>query len=206
MDNQHYEDILKQEKLKEKRIAIIFIIFVLGILVCIQQFEIYNVTRMATGFSAMGTFVAQMVPPDFSDASSWIVPVYETLGMSVGGTLLAILLSLPLALLATANSSNRAVHILSRSILCLLRAVPDLIIALIFVTAVGFGALPGMLALVFHSTGILGKSFVETIDRVNKESIETIQFTGAFAMQIFRYAILPQNFIQITELCASRWD
>ena len=77
---------------------------------------------------------------------------------------------------------------------------------LLFVAAVGFGALPGMLALVFHSTGILGKSFVETIDRVNKESIETIQFTGASAMQIFRYAILPQNFIQITELCVSRWE
>ena len=77
---------------------------------------------------------------------------------------------------------------------------------LLFVAAVGFGALPGMLALVFHSTGILGKSFVETIDRVNKESIETIQFTGDSSMQILQYAILPQNFIQITELCLSRWE
>jgi phosphonate transport system permease protein len=126
--------------------------------------------------------------------------------MSVGGTALAVLFSLPLALLATANSSHLAVHIVSRSILCLLRAVPDLIMGLLFVAAVGFGALPGMLALVFHSTGILGKSFVETIGRVNKESIETIQFTGASSMQIFRYAILPQNFIQITELCVSRWE
>ena len=50
---------------------------------------------------------------------------------------------------------------MSRSILCLLRAVPDLIMGLLFVAAVGFGALQGMLALVFHSTGILGKSFVE---------------------------------------------
>ena len=145
-----------------------------------------------------------MVPPDFSDTRSWIIPVFDTLVMSVGGTALAVLFSLPLALLATANSSHLAVHIVSRSILCLLRAVPDLIMGLLFVAAVGFGALPGMLALVFHSTGILGKSFVETIDRVNKESIETIQFTGASSMQIFRYAILPQNFIQITELCVSR--
>ena len=67
-----------------------------------------------------------------------------------------------LALLATANSSLRAVHIVSRSILCILRAVPDLIIGLLFVAAVGFDALPGMFALAFHSTGILGKSFVET--------------------------------------------
>ena len=206
MDNQHYEDILKQEKLKEKRIAIIFIIFVLGILICIQQFEIYNVTRMAKGFSAMGTFVAQMVPPDFSDASSWIVPVYETLAMSVGGTLLAILLSLPLAFLAKANRYHRAFHIVIRGIHCLLRAVPDLILGLLFVTAVGFGTLPGMLAIAFHSTGILGRSFVETIEGVDKEPIETLRATGASSVQIFRYAILPQIFLKITELCLSRWE
>ena len=141
---------------------------------------------MAKGISAMGTFFSELVPPDFSDTRSWIIPVFDTLAMSVGGNpVLAILFSLPLALLATANSSHLAVHIVSRSILCLLRAVPDLIMGLLFVAAVGFGALPGMLALVFHSTGILGKSFVETIERVNKESIETIHFTGDSSMQIF---------------------
>ena len=75
---------------------------------------------------------------------------------------MAVLFSSLLAILATANSSHRALQIVSRSILCLLRAVPDLIIALLFVAVVGFGALPGMFALAFHSTGILGKSFVET--------------------------------------------
>ena len=206
MNNQHYEDILKQEKLKEKRIAIIFIIFVLGIFVCIQQFEIYNVTRIATGFSAVGTFVAQMVPPDFSHAGSWIVPVYETLAMSVGGTLLAIFLSLPLAFLAKANRYHRAFHIVIRGIHCLLRAVPELVLGLLFVTAVGFGTLPGVLALAFHSTGILGKSFVETIGGVDKEPIDTLRATGASSVQIFRYAIFPQIFLKITELCVSRWE
>jgi phosphonate transport system permease protein len=74
------------------------------------------------------------------------------------------------------------------------------------VTAVGFGALPGMLALAFHSTGILGKSFTVTIESVNKEPIETLRSTGASFMQIFRYAILPQIFLKITELCVSRWE
>ena len=123
---------------------------------------------MAKGISTMGTFFAELVPTDFGYTRSWIIPVFDTLVMSVGGTALAVLFSLPLALLATANSSHLAVHTVSRSILCLLRAVPDLIMGLLFVAAVGIGALPGMLALVFHSTGILGKSFVETIERVNK--------------------------------------
>ena len=95
---------------------------------------------------------------------------------------------------------------MSRSILCLLRAVPDLIIGLLFVAAVGFGALPGMFALAFHSTGILGRSFVETIEGVDKEPIETLRATGASSVQIFRYAILPQIFLKITELCLSRWE
>ena len=61
---------------------------------------------MAKGISAMGTFFPELVPPDFSDTRSWIIPVFDTLVMSVGGTALAVLFSLPLALLATANSSH----------------------------------------------------------------------------------------------------
>ena len=70
-----------------------------------------------------------------------------------GTPVLAVLFSLLLAFLATANSSHLAVHTVSRSNLCLLRAVLDLIMGLLFVAAVGFGALPGMLALVFYSIG-----------------------------------------------------
>jgi len=72
---------------------------------------------------------------------------------------LAVLFSLPLALLATANSSHLAVHTVSRSNLCLLRAVPDLNVGLLFMAAVGIGALPRMLALVFYSTNILVEFF-----------------------------------------------
>jgi ABC-type phosphate/phosphonate transport system, permease component len=124
MDNQQYDDILKEEKLQVTRVGIKVVIIVLAILACLHQFDIFDVARMARGISAMGVFVAEMAPPDFSDARSWIIPLCDTLAMCVGGTALSILLSLTLALLATANSSHRAVHILSRSILCLLRAVP----------------------------------------------------------------------------------
>ena len=97
---------------------------------------------MAKGISTMGTFFAELVPTDFVYTCSWIIPVFDTLAMSVGGNpVLAVLFSLPLALLATANSSHLAVHTVSRSNLYLLRTVPDLIMGLIFMAAVGIGAL-----------------------------------------------------------------
>ena len=84
MDNQQYDDILKEEKLQKTKMKIKVFIFVLAIiLICLQQFEIFDVDRMTKGISAMGTFIAEMVPPDFSDARSWIIPVCETLAMSV---------------------------------------------------------------------------------------------------------------------------
>ena len=93
-------------------------IFVLAILVCLQQFKIFDVARMTKGISAMGTFFAEKVPPDFSDARSWIIPVCDTLVMCVVGTALAILLSLPLILLVTANSFHRVVHMVSIEAYC----------------------------------------------------------------------------------------
>ena len=83
MANQQFNNILKEEKLQEIRVGLKVIIFVLAILVCLQQIEIFNVARMAKGISAMGTFFTVLVPPDFSDTRSWIIPVCETLAMSV---------------------------------------------------------------------------------------------------------------------------
>ena len=83
MDNQQYDDIFKEEKLQKTNMKIKVFIFVLAILVCLQQFEIFDVARMTKGISAMGTFIAEMVPPDFSDTRSWIIPVCDTLAMSV---------------------------------------------------------------------------------------------------------------------------
>ena len=118
MDNQQYDDILKEEKLQKTNMKIKVFIFVLAILVCLQQFEIFDVARMTKGISTIGTFIAEMCSPDFSDARSWIIPVCVTLAMSVGGTALAILFSLPLSLLATANNSHRVVHMVSIEAYC----------------------------------------------------------------------------------------
>ena len=109
MDNQQYDDILKEEKLQETRVVIKVIIIVLTILICLQQFKIFDVARMTKGISAIQTFIAKKVPPDFNDTLSWIIPVFDTLVMNVVETALAVFFSLLLDLLVTANSSLRAV-------------------------------------------------------------------------------------------------
>ena len=77
---------------------------------------------------------------------------------------------------------------------------------IIFVAAVGFGALPGVLALGLHSAGMMGKFFAEQIEHLDIHPIEAAQATGASSLQVIRYAILPQLYSQGADLCIYRWE
>ncbi|MFX7870551.1 phosphonate ABC transporter, permease protein PhnE, partial [Acinetobacter baumannii] len=82
----------------------------------------------------------------------------DTLAMSVAGTSIAVLLSLPLGFLAARNTTpHPLVYHFARTLLNGLRSIPELIMGIIFVAAVGFGALPGVLALALHSVGMIAK-------------------------------------------------
>ncbi len=78
------------------------------VLLCAAQTGLLDAERLAEGGPAMGTLVGEMVPPDFSNAAKWVKPVFDTLAMSIAGTALAVLLSLPLGFLAARNTSPNA--------------------------------------------------------------------------------------------------
>jgi phosphonate transport system permease protein len=86
---------------------------------------------------------------------------------------------------------NKATYRLAREVLNFLRAMPDLLLALIFVAALGLGPLPGALALGVHTAGFLGKFFAESLERVDKGVIEAVQATGASRSQVVMYAGWP---------------
>src|SRR5262245_66428263 len=109
-----------------------------------------------------------MLPRHFTHAADWILPLLQTLVMSIAGTALAGVISLPLGVLAARNvSPHPAVYRLARAALNLLRAAPELILGILFVAAVGFGVLPGVLALGLHSAGMVGKFYAEAIEHVD---------------------------------------
>jgi phosphonate transport system permease protein len=133
----------------------------------------FDAERFADAWPAVAQISSEMVPPDFSRWQSWLRPLADTLAMSIAGTALAVAFSLPLALLAAVNTApNAVVQQLARLLLSFLRSVPEIIMGILFVAAVGFGALPGVLALGLHSVGMVGKFYAEAIEHTDPRPAE----------------------------------
>jgi len=109
------------------------------VLVAAWHSGVLNPFVLAQGLPALGQLFADAMPPDFSRWQEWVGPLYDTLIMSIAGTALAVFFSVPIAFLAAENTSpNRLVYLVSRTVLNAFRAVPELIMGIIFVAAVGF--------------------------------------------------------------------
>jgi phosphonate transport system permease protein len=148
-----------------------------------------------------------MVPPNFTRWQSWIKPLLDTLAMSIAGTALAVLFSLPLALMAAPNTSpNAAVYRVTRMLLAAFRSVPEIILGILFVAVVGFGALPGVLALALHSTGMVAKFYAESIEHVDPKPLEAASAAGASRLQVITHAVLPQVLPQLADITIYRWE
>lgn len=166
-----------------------------------------NVNTLANGVPAISTLLGESFPPDFTNVGSWLAPLIDTLAMSVAGTAIAVICSVPVAFLAARNTSPHPVIFqLARTLLNGLRSVPELIMGIIFVAAVGFGALPGVLALGLHSIGMVGKFFAEAIEHVDEAPVEAADAAGASRIQVLYHAILPQVLPQFADVSIYRWE
>ncbi|MCS7071125.1 MAG: phosphonate ABC transporter, permease protein PhnE [Anaerolinea sp.] len=122
-----------------------------------------------------------------------ISAVFETVQMSIIGTLAAVIMALPLSLLAARNTSpHPAIYQGIRLLLNLLRSIPELVYALLFVAAVGLGPFTGVLALAFGSVGSLSRVFSEAIEQIDPAQVNAVRATGANAIQTFIYSVIPQ--------------
>ena len=167
----------------------------------------FDAARFAEGIPALAQLFSEMIPPDFSRWQHWLRPLLDTLAMSIAGTILAVILSLPLALLAAPNTTPfPALGYVARLLLSFLRSVPELILGIIFVAAVGFGALPGVLALALHSVGMVGKFYAEAIEHVDPRPLEAARASGATRIQVITHAVLPQVLPQMADITIYRWE
>ncbi len=121
------------------------------------------------------------------------VKLWETLMIAFWGTLLAVLMSAPLAFLSARNLTPSAwLYGGARALVSLLRAVPELVSALFLVVAYGFGPVAGVLALALHGAGFLGKFYAEDVEAADPKPQEALAATGANRLKVLRFAILPQ--------------
>lgn len=192
-------------RLRRQVLGWLALLAVCGVALAVTGF--FDAQRFADGMPALAQLGREMVPPNFDRFSHWLRPLADTLAMSVAGTALAVLLSLPLALLAAPTTTPHPwIGQLARTVLAACRSVPEIILGILFVAAVGFGALPGVLALALHSTGMVGKFYSEAIEHVDLKPLEAAQAAGAGRLQVIFHAVMPQVLPQLADITIYRWE
>ena len=155
--------------------------------------EINFIKLFSDSSKYFGDILNRMLPPDFSNFRNLVLSMLETIEIAFLGTFIAIVLSIPMGLFSARNiAPNYLTFLIARIVIIFFRAIPEFIIAMILVIAVGFGAIPGVLALGLHTMGFLAKFYAEDIEHVDKGPIEALKSSGASKRQIISFAVIPQ--------------
>ena len=152
-----------------------------------------SVAELMKGLPWIGDFISRMFPPNWGFLDRLVKPVLETIQLAIWGTLLGVLLALPLCFFAARNlTPSLLMFHAARQVFNLARGINELIFALIFVAAVGLGPFAGVLALTVHGAGMLGKFFAEAIEEADPGPVEALRAAGARPLQVIVFAVLPQ--------------
>ena len=162
--------------------------------------------RLAIGLKHGARFIARMFPPDVSKMDILWKGIAESLEIAVLATVLGVLLSLPLGLLSARNMMPSAVSAAGRAVIALARALHPVISAILFVKAVGFGPLAGILALTVASIGFIGKLFADAIEEISPKQVEAVRATGASFMNVVLFGVLPQVLAGFVGFCTYQLD
>ncbi len=173
---------------------------VIGLLIIsFRPAEIDKFPQLVTEAGRMREFATGFFAP-FGDAklfmemdwSTYIGKMWQTIQMALWGTALAIIVAIPLGLLGARNITPVWIQQPVRRALDLIRSLPDLVVALIFITAVGLGPFAGVMALMFNTGGVLAKLFAEAVESIDKGPVEGVRATGAVPLQEIVWGVIPQ--------------
>lgn len=158
----------------------------------LRNVGLLDAQRLSRGARNLAVFAAGLFPPNPSTLPTLGGAMLETIQIAFAGTALGFALAVPLALLACPLLFGPAVTAPVKLLLALVRTVPSLFWAIVFVVAVGFGPAAGTLAVAVYSLGYLGKLLYETFDGVDPEVVEAVRSVGCSRAQLARYALLPE--------------
>lgn len=136
--------------------------------------------------------IPKLFSPDWGATGKVALSMLETVFIAFAGSLMAAIIAVPLAFLAARNMGGVILSTIGKWILSAVRAFPDVILAILFVVAVGPNAFAGVLAIAIGSTGMLGKMFSEIIEGIDMNVIEAMEASGANKIQILFYGVMPQ--------------
>jgi len=148
--------------------------------------------RFVQGLGNGAAFLGEMVPPNFSRWQLLAGNLMATVEIAIIASAFGIFFSLPVGLLAARNLMPPWITWPFRAFIALCRSFHPVIFAILFVKAVGFGPLAGILTLIFASIGFIGKLFTEAIEEISLKPLEALRAAGAPFMSVIIYAVLPQ--------------
>lgn len=151
-----------------------------------------NPAQLVRDSANMAELGKDFFKPDFTEWEFYLQGMFETLAIAIWGTLLAVIFGVPFALLCSTNIAPAWITFPVRRIMDALRAINELVFALIFIAAVGLGPFAGVMALFVHTTGIIAKLFSEAVEAIDHGPVEGIRGTGATKMQEIVYGVIPQ--------------
>jgi phosphonate transport system permease protein len=155
-----------------------------------------------------GDLASRMVPPDWPYITELGRPIWDTINMATIGTLLALILAVPVAFCAARNTTPSAVLVRPVALFIIVssRSINALIWALMLVTIVGPGVFAGILAIGLRSIGFCAKLLYEAIEEIDESQVEAVRATGASNAQIVAYGIVPQVMPAFAGISVFRWD
>lgn len=131
-------------------------------------------------------------PADFSESNIYFSEMLVTIQVGIWGTVLSILLAIPFGILSAENLMPSWVTFPIRRLMDCLRAINEMVFAMLFVVVVGLGPFAGVMALFIHTTGVLAKLFAEAIEAIEPGPVEGVKATGANPIEVILYGVIPQ--------------
>ena len=162
--------------------------------------------RFVAGLDNGARFLGRMFPPHITQPDSLAKGLAESLEIAVLASCIGILVSLPIGLAAARNLMPAWASWPARAVIALCRSFHPVIVAIVFVKAVGFGALAGILALAVGSVGFIGKLFAEAIEEISLKQVEAVRATGAPFMSVVAYGVMPQVFSRFVGFATYQLD
>jgi len=175
------------------------VIVVIGWALITTEVSLNNLSNAPHRFAQ---YIIRMFPPDLSVLREVMVATFATMRMSIAGSLLGALLALPFSFAASHGIGVPiGLAVATRCLLSVVRTIPSLVYAALFVTVVGLGELAGVMALAAFSFGIVSKLTYENLEVLDQGPFDAVRSAGGNTFHIFRYALLPQatpHFISAT--------
>ncbi len=184
-----------------------FILFAIYVAYAMSTLD-FTFDRFIRGLDQGAKFLGRLWPPNFAPDKLLLMSegLIESVQIAILATAIGILLSIPIGLISARNLVPGWLSWIGRIIIAIARSFHPMIVAILFVKAVGFGALAGILALIVSSIGFIAKLFAEAIEEMNMKQVEAVRATGASWLNVLIMGVVPQVVARFVGFSAYQLD